>query len=118
MQSTAQDQHQDVSFVKLAQDNTICAGEAMVVAQATALLLWDVSLLGLSYVASYIGPAHSLARILWLRSDVGLFVELLVFGSIATAVPCVVLLRTLCPHGAAGKSIVTSIQARLLNLCK
>ena len=84
----------------------------MVVAQATALLLWDVSLLGSSFVASCIRPAHDLANVLRLRSDVGLFVELLVFGAIATAVPCVVLLRTLCPHGAAGKSIVTRNQAR------
>ncbi len=83
----------------------------MVVAQATALLLWDVCLLGMSFVASYIGPADGLASILRLRSGVGLFVELLVFGAIATAVPCVVLLRTLCPHGPAGKSIVSRTQA-------
>ena len=86
----------------------------MVVAQATGLLLWDVILLGMSFVASCFGPSHGLSNILRLRSDVGLFVELLVFGAIATAVPCVVLLRTLCPHGAAGKSIVSRTQARPL----
>ena len=83
----------------------------MVVAQASALLLWDVILLGMSFVASYLCPSHALASVLRLRSDVGLFVELLVFGAIATAVPCVVLLRTLCPNGAAGKSIVARTQA-------
>jgi len=80
----------------------------MVVAQASALLLWDVALLGLSFVARTVSPAHDLASIVRLRSDVGLFVELLVFGAIAAAVPCVVLLRMLFPHGEAGKSIVSS----------
>ena len=77
----------------------------MVVAQASALLLWDVALLGLSFVVCTVRPAHGLTSIVRLRSDVGLFVELLVFGAIAAAVPCVVLLRTLFPHGAAGKSV-------------
>lgn len=80
----------------------------MVVAQSSALLLWDVALLGLSFVARTVSPAHGLASIVRLRSDVGLFVELLVFGAIAAAVPCVVLLRTLFPHGEAGKSVVSS----------
>ena len=85
----------------------------MVLAQATALLLWDVMLLGMSFAASYIDPLHSLGSVLRLRSDVGLFVELLVFGAIAAAVPWVVLLRTLCPQGPVGKSTVSRALVRL-----
>lgn len=84
----------------------------MVVAQASALLLWDIAALGVSFLASVVNPGSSLAGVLRGRSDVGLFVELLVFGVLAAAVPCVVLLRMLCPQGAAGKSTVSRSQAR------
>ena len=88
----------------------------MVVAQAAALLLWDVCLLAVSCVTSITSPGHGLSEILRLRSGVGLFVELLVFGALATAVPCVVLLRTLCPQDAAGRGPVSPRKADPLHV--
>ena len=83
-------------------------------AQAAALLLWDVCLLGLSFLASLGSPGNlGLGSIIRRRSDVALFVELLVFGALAAAVPCVVLLRTLCPQPASGSGVVSRNQAGL-----
>ncbi|CAK0785366.1 hypothetical protein CVIRNUC_008574 [Coccomyxa viridis] len=87
-------------------------GEAMVVAQAAALLLWDVCLLAISFLTSLTSPGEGLSEILRLRSGVGLFVELLVFGALVTAVPCVVLLRTLCPQDAASRGPVSPRKGR------
>ena len=81
-------------------------------AQAAALLLWDVCLLAISFLTSMTSPGQGLSEILRLRSGVGLFVELLVFGALATAVPCVVLLRTLCPQDAASRGPVSPRKAR------
>ena len=84
------------------------------VAQAVALLLWDVCLLGLSFLATLGSQGRlGLRSIIRRRSDVALFVELLVFGALAAAVPCVVLLRTLCPQPASGSGVVSRNQAKL-----
>ena len=87
----------------------------MVVAQSAALLLWDVCLLAISFLTSITSPGEGLSEILRLRSGVGLFVELLVFGALVTAVPCVVLLRTLCPQDAASRGPVSPRKARPLS---
>ena len=86
------------------------------VAQAAALLLWDVCLLAVSFVTSVTSPGQGLSEVLRSRSGVGLFVELLVFGALATAVPCVVLLRTLCPQHAASRGPVSPRKANSLHV--
>jgi hypothetical protein len=102
------------SDVSIASPKILHAGEAIVVAQAASLLLWDVCLLGLSFLASLGSPGSlGLGSIIRRRSDVALFVELLVFGALAAALPCVVLLRTLCPQPASGSGVVSRNQAKL-----
>lgn len=95
----------------------------MVVAQAIALLLWDVLLLGASFSAgildaavpqsgqwsSQLGSLSSvrhhggLSSIFASRSEVGLFVELLVFGALVTGLVVSQLLRSLHPPAAQSK---------------
>lgn len=94
----------------------------MVVAQAIALLLWDVLLLGASFAAALLDAAVSqsgqwssqlgslssvhqrkgLSSIFASRSEVGLFVELLVFGALLTGLVVSQLLRSL--HAPAAHS--------------
>lgn len=89
----------------------------MVVAQAVALLLWDVLLLGASFIAGLMergallngqhsgqqtewpaqksGAGSGVSNILASRSEVSLFVELLVFGALLTGLIVSQLLRAL-----------------------
>ncbi|BDA46982.1 probable dolichol kinase at C-terminar half [Coccomyxa sp. Obi] len=101
--------------------NCFTVGEAMVVAQAIALLLWDVLLLGASFAAGLLDVAvprsgqwsshpssvhqrKGLSSIFASRSEVGLFVELLVFGALLTGLVVGQLLRSLhAPAAQAGK---------------
>ena len=97
----------------------LSAGEAMVVAQAITLLLWDVLLLGASFAAGLLDAAvpHSghqlgslssvhqhegLSSVFALRSEVGLFGELLVFGALLTGLVVSQLLWSL--HASAVES--------------
>ena len=85
------------------------AGEAMVVAQALALLAWDVALLGVCAAVETLGPGLGLglggtatgqgtavfaSAVLRERSPVGLFVELLVAAAVLVGTLAAPLLQT------------------------
>ena len=81
------------------------AGEAMVVAQALALLAWDVALLGMCAAVEFLGPglgdmsggrgtAVFASAVLRERSPVGLFVELLVAAAVLIGSLAAPLLQT------------------------